>query len=218
MLEKLPEALGHILQGQRSGMENILFRQLLRDREVARIRMHSSAFDQMAAIPTVFTADGPGTSPPLEWHGAPHEAARVVLIVEDADSPTPHPLVHAILVSGGGDGSVGWGAMSSDNGREKAELGLNSYLQERWLPPDPPPGHGAHRYAFQVFALSEGKAFSHPLGRQELWDAVRERAIAAGCLVGIYERLPRQRVDETDEIDTDEALDAAAPAPVTVGA
>ncbi len=38
MLEKLPESLGQMLQGQRSGMENIVFRQLLRDREVARIR------------------------------------------------------------------------------------------------------------------------------------------------------------------------------------
>ncbi len=120
-------------------------------------------------------------------------------------------------VAGGGDGSVGWGAMSSDDADEKAELGLNSYLQEHWLPPDPPPGHGAHRYAFQVFALSDGKAFSHPLGRQELWDAVRERAIAAGCLVGIYERLRRNRVNETDQIGTDEAAVPAA-APATAGA
>ena len=79
------------------------------------------------------------------------------------------------------------------------ERGLNSYLQQGWLPPDPPPGHGMHRYAFQVFALSAGKGLSNPLGRQELLAAVRERAIAAGCLIGTYERLRRQQIDETDE-------------------
>jgi phosphatidylethanolamine-binding protein (PEBP) family uncharacterized protein len=208
MLEKWPESLGRALQGQRSGMENIVFRQLLLQREVPHIEVRSSAFDQMGVIPVQFTADGAGTSPPLEWHGVPGEALCVVLIVEDADSPTPHPLVHAILVADVGDGLLPWGALSDEVRAESGERGLNSYLQKGWLPPDPPPGHGMHRYAFQVFALSAGKVFSCPLGRQELLTAVRERAIAAGCLVGTYERLRRQQIDETDEAGEVAAADS----------
>jgi hypothetical protein len=56
-----------------------------------------------------------------------------------------------------------------------------------------------HRYAFQVFALGAGKVLSHPLGRQELMAAILDRAIAAGCLVGTYERLRRQQIDESGE-------------------
>jgi phosphatidylethanolamine-binding protein (PEBP) family uncharacterized protein len=213
MLEKWPESLGHALQGRRSGMENIVFRQLLLHREVPHIDVRSSAFDQMAAIPVQFTADGAGTSPPLEWHGVPSEAQCVVLIVEDADSPTPHPLVHAILVAdGSGDSFLPWGALSDEGRTESGEPGLNSYLQKGWLPPDPPPGHGMHRYAFQVFALVGGKVFSRPLGRQELLAAVRERAIAAGCLVGTYERLRRQQIDETGEAKEVAAADSVTAA------
>jgi hypothetical protein len=114
----------------------------------------------------------------------------VVLLVEDADSPTPNPLVHAIVVDlPVEDGSLAEAAMPG-NGVAGAGLhmGRNSYLQVAWLPPDPPPGHGVHRYAFQVFALAAGKAFSETPGRDEVIDRLRERAIASGLLIGTCER------------------------------
>jgi phosphatidylethanolamine-binding protein (PEBP) family uncharacterized protein len=79
--------------------------------------------------------------------------------------------------------------------------GLNSFLMHGWLPPDPPPGHGEHRYAVQVFALAEGAAFSASPGRQELFDAISERAIAAGCLIGVYERPQRARIQDSGAED-----------------
>jgi len=57
---------------------------------------------------------------------------------------------------------------------------------------------------FQLFALGEGAALSQAPGRAEIWGAVRSRAIAAGCLVGTYERLRRQRIEETEQ-ETDVA-------------
>ena len=203
MLENLPEQVGRALQGQRAGLENIALYRLLLERDIPRIDIHSLAFENMAAIPIRYTADGDGTSPPLAWRGVPQAATSVVLMVEDADSPTPRPLVHAIAVNlERCDGSLVEGALVSQDAAaiDEVEIGLNSFLKQGWLPPDPPPGHGEHRYAFQLFALREGPGFSSVPGRHELFDAIVERAIAAGCLIGTYERAKREKADQ-DEVD-----------------
>jgi phosphatidylethanolamine-binding protein (PEBP) family uncharacterized protein len=214
MFEKLPESLGRVLRDQRSGIENIAFRQLLLSREVPRMTVRSSAFANMGAIPVQFTADGDGVSPPLEWDSIP-SAASVALIVEDADSPTAHPLVHGIAIIGPGDATLEAGALpTGDVEGDGVAMGLNSFLRRSWLPPDPPPGHGPHRYAFQLFALGPGAAsFSHPLGRQELLETILNHAIAAGCLIGTYERARRQKIGDTEETDDEMNLSADVAAP-----
>jgi hypothetical protein len=45
-----------------------------------------------------------------------------------------------------------------------------------------------HRYAFQLFALGPGERFEGKPGRDKLLDAVRQRGLCSGCLVGTYER------------------------------
>ncbi|CAN5217957.1 hypothetical protein BH09PSE6_BH09PSE6_02360 [soil metagenome] len=68
------------------------------------------------------------------------------------------------------------------------ETGRNSFLRTAWLPPDPPPGHGVHRYAFQVFALKTDQPVDSSPGREALIEVLREHAIASGLLIGTYER------------------------------
>jgi len=127
---------------------------------------------------------------PFDLPGVPDAADSLVLIVEDADAPTPNPLVHAIVVGLSPDepalieGAIG----SADHAGGALITGRNSYLQSGWLPPDPPPGHGVHRYAFQVFALGAGAAFSGTVGREAVHEALQAHAIASGCLIGTYER------------------------------
>jgi Raf kinase inhibitor-like YbhB/YbcL family protein len=192
MLEKLPDALGHALRGQRAGLDKIAFQAVDLRAGMASIIVTSLAFVDHGPIPARYTADGAGVSPPLQWHGAPSNAGSLALIVEDADAPTPQPLVHAIavdLVVGDGSGALAEDALSG-KGADAAELhlGRNSYLQTGWLPPDPPPGHGVHRYAFQLFALARGAAFVGTPGRDALLEAIREHGLASGCLIGSYER------------------------------
>jgi Raf kinase inhibitor-like YbhB/YbcL family protein len=203
VLEKLPLGLGQALAGQRAGLENIAYHRLLAIRKVPLVAVHSSAFNQLEHIPVRYTADGDGISPPLEWFAIPGGATSVVVMVEDGDSPTPHPLVHAIAVNLDPERRLlGEGAlmMGEDDQPAEVDLGLNSLLKRGWTPPDPPPGHGRHRYGFQVFALREGPALHTAAGRHEVLNAILSRAIAAGCLIGTYERAERVRVDErTDE-------------------
>jgi Raf kinase inhibitor-like YbhB/YbcL family protein len=198
MLEKLPESVGHALINQRAGMENVLYNQLYRRRQTARLEVRSRAFVFNGRLPMRCTADGDGVSPPLDWDRVPADGtASIALIVEDADSPTPHPLVHAIVVGlAGTSGSLEEGVLNSPNHLGPGvEAGQNSFFRQGWLPPDPPRGHGEHRYVFQVFALRAGQPFSEAPGRREFIDAVLDRAIAVGCLIGTYERSERVGVD-----------------------
>jgi Raf kinase inhibitor-like YbhB/YbcL family protein len=189
MLEKLPDAIGHALRGQRAGLEKIAFHSVDLRAGMAQIVVTSLAFADHAPIPARYTADGAGVSPPLQWSGVPPGIASLAVIVEDADAPTPQPLVHAIVVDlEPGDGALPEGALpSKDHEGSGIRTGRNSYLQAAWLPPDPPPGHGVHRYAFQVFALAGG-SFEGTPGRDAVLEAIREHGLASGCLIGTYER------------------------------
>lgn len=188
MLEGLPEAVGRMLRGRRAGLGRILFNRLSLRTGQAAIDVRSLAFADHAPIPMIYTADADGRSPPLQWTGVPASATRVALVVEDADSVMPQPLVHAVVFDlPPGDMSLADGAIDPE-GELGPRLGRNSALGTGWLPPDPPPGHGPHRYAFQVFALAGGGRHRIRPGREALFRALARYAIASGCLIGTYSR------------------------------
>jgi Raf kinase inhibitor-like YbhB/YbcL family protein len=190
MLENLPDFVGHALRDQRAGPDQLAFNRLPLGAGQGAITVGSLAFVDHGPLPQLYTADGEGLSPPLHWSGVPPGASSVVLIVEDADSPTPHPLVHAIAVAlPADDAALRQGALDEDaDAPEDARLGRNSYLRHGWLPPDPPPGHGPHRYAFQVFALAGDGALPEAPGREALMEALAREAIASGMVIATYER------------------------------
>lgn len=203
MLEKLPESIGQALINQRAGMENVVYNLLYERRQTARMALSSPAFAFNGRLPVRFTADGEGVSPPLAWDAAPDGTESLVMIVEDADSPTPHPLVHAI-VTGLAGGLLEEGALASPHHQGAGwATGQNSFLQHAWLPPDPPRGHGEHRYVFQLFALRPGEPIDQAPGRAALVDIILERAIGVGCLIGSYERSARQ---DAGAMETDGGL------------
>ena len=187
MLEHLPAAIGRALAGRRAGVDALVLSApdlAPAGHLIGAITLESPAFADHAPIPERFTDDGDGVSPPLRWSGAPDPARSMVLIVEDADSPTPKPLVHAIVADlGTQDGMLAEGAIGED-----APAGRNSFLSHAWLPPDPPPGHGAHRYVFQIYALDHAPPLGAQAGRAAVIEALRGHVLAIGVLVGTYER------------------------------
>ncbi len=150
----------------------------------------SVAFDDGAAMPVRFTADGAGLSPPLHWSGLPPGTAALALLVEDADPPLPRPLVHMVLyalpptLNGLAEGAV---PLRHAQSRMFA-AGRNSFGRRGWLPPSPVPGHGLHRYVFQLFALSAPFAPRRVPGRGAVMLAVRRSRLGMGRLIGTYER------------------------------
>ncbi|SOB78978.1 hypothetical protein SAMN06297144_0312 [Sphingomonas guangdongensis] len=189
MLEHIPHWLGKALKGVRAGTDKLAIVQEGLGSFTA-IDLRSPAFANGARLPERFTADGAGVSPPLFWTGVPAEATRLVLLVEDADAPTPTPLVHAVIWGlPAGDGKLEEGAIVADGaGGAEGDVGRNSYRREGWLPPDPPTGHGEHRYAFQLFALADGQEPKDTPSRGEIVRAMRGRVLAAGLLTGTYSR------------------------------
>ena len=189
MFEHLPAPVGRALRHVRPGLDKLLVNDPSCSHRES-LAVLSRAFDDGAPLPMRYTADGEGLSPPLHWSGVPEGAASLALIVEDADAPTGEPLVHAIVVDlTPADESLSEGALSSA-GHEGQHMheGRNSYLRSGWLPPDPPPGHGEHRYAFQMFALGPGEPFKGTPGRDDLLQAIQERGLASGMTMATYTR------------------------------
>lgn len=192
MLENMPAALGHALAGVRPGIEKTVYASAGLDAPET-ISVTSDAFVDGAAIPVRHTGDGARVSPPLRLSAFPVGARSLALIVEDADSPTPSPLCHALAWSidpqdGGGFHEAALDADAMPTARGGALFGKNSMLSQGWLPPDPPPGHGAHRYVFQVYALDLVPDLEEGAGRGAVVAALKGHVLAKGLLIGTYER------------------------------
>jgi len=181
MLENIPKSVGEAMKSARAGTEKLTINVI--DAPMT-IDIKSAAFGDVQPIPPRYTADGEGLSPELTWRGVPEQTRCVALIVEDPDAPMPQPLVHAIVPLLPREGALAAGELGGDG----IKTGRNSYLQHGYLAPDPPTGHGPHRYVFEMFALSEAPQEVESMGRSEFVDWVRPRVLAKGCLIGTYER------------------------------
>lgn len=188
MLEHVPGWLGAALSGVRAGAEKLAIASVSAD--VPALDLSSPAFADGARLPPRFTADGEGVSPPLTWGRVPDGTASLALLVEDADSPTPQPVAHAVVWGLPADAAyLEEGAIVPDgSGGADGDVGRNSRRREGWLPPDPPNGHGEHRYAFQLFALAPGADPPASPNRAALLDAMAGRILAVGLLTGTYSR------------------------------
>lgn len=190
MLEKLPHAVGAALRGIGPGLEKTIYYGGDVATAAETIRVTSSAFDDGMPIPARYTEDGDKVSPPIAWTGVPSDALAIAILIEDADSPTPQPLVHLIAWDlAGRDGELPEAGLKSKGADGDAHaLGKNSFLSAEYLPPDPPTGHGPHRYVVQVYALDRALKLSGTPGRGALLDAMRGHVVAKGVLTGTYER------------------------------
>lgn len=172
------KALGSVHAG-----EHKLVSQKLGLGNLTSIVVTSDAFANGNPLPLDATADGDGTPPHLEWLGVPRTARSVVLVVEDPDAPFPRPFVHWLVY----DIDPLVSAFDFRHGIPGRE-GKNSMMKVGFTPAAPPPGHGPHRYHFQVFAVNEVLGLEEGAGRTALLAAMRGHVVGWGELVGTYER------------------------------
>jgi Raf kinase inhibitor-like YbhB/YbcL family protein len=141
----------------------------------------SSAFDEGQPIPERFSCDGDNVSPPLDWSSIPEGTRSLALILHDPDAP-----------SGDFTHWVGWnidpGAGGLGEGAHATVEGANGFGQNGYGGPCPPPGHGAHRYVHELFALDTELDLEEGASRDQVEDAMEGHVLEGAELIGTYER------------------------------
>jgi Raf kinase inhibitor-like YbhB/YbcL family protein len=143
----------------------------------------SPAFAGGQSVPEQFTCDGNDAPPPLTVSDPPDGTRSFAVIMDDPDAPKgtfTHWLAYDIPV---------------DNSELRVTAGKtlrNSFGREGYGGPCPPPGHGAHRYFFKVYALDVPALASAVTTRQDLEKAVEMHTLGRAELMGRYERKRRQ--------------------------
>jgi Raf kinase inhibitor-like YbhB/YbcL family protein len=189
MADEWARKVGQMLRHVRPGMAALATSRL--GLPSGGMSITSPAFHDGGTMPDRYTQDGESLFPPLYWDHIPTQAKSLVLLVEDADAPFPRPLVHAVLhsipasLSGIPEGGVQRQVRRSPLG---FKAGRNSVARAGWMAPSPMPGHGPHRYAFQLLAVDTMPNFANPPGRGAMLRALRSHLIAATRLIGVYQR------------------------------
>lgn len=185
MLEHVPAWLGKVLRNVRAGHGKLAIVQLGGEAELHRdgFSLRSAAFADGEALDPSFTADEEdAVAPPLEWTAPPAGTEELVLVVEDPDAPTAEPFCHWLV----------WGLAPQKGqlleGETPPRVGKNSFGNSEWLLPDPPTGHGAHDYVFQLFALDQALTLMPGASRSDVLGAMKGHVIAAAVLTATYLR------------------------------
>ena len=156
----------------------------------AKMTLTSPAFQPSGSIPTQYTCDSKGVSPPLAWSGVPAGAKSLALIVDDPDAPDPKAptttWVHWVLydVPPTATGlpedvaatSLPPGTRDGKNGWKKAWYGR------------PCPPVGRHRYFFKLYALDTMLPDLNDPDKTQLEKAMHGHILAQTQLIGLYER------------------------------
>jgi Raf kinase inhibitor-like YbhB/YbcL family protein len=140
----------------------------------------SSAFQDGETIPRQFTCDGNDHPPPLAWSGAPEGTLSFALVMEDPDAPRgtfTHWLLYDIPST-----------TTQLRGQGAGTAMRNSFGRTAYGGPCPPPGHGAHRYVFTLYAIDVAALDIHGRTRGALDRALGGHTLATARLMGRYER------------------------------
>ncbi len=138
-----------------------------------------------------FGCSGGNASPQLSWTGAPKGTEAYAVFAYDPDAPTGSGWWHwqivnipknvTTLVAGAGDATKNLlpdGTVSTKNDYGASGFGGAC----------PPPGHGAHRYQFTVFALSKKLELPKDASPALTGYLVRANALASSTIEALYKR------------------------------
>ncbi|HEV2770993.1 MAG TPA: YbhB/YbcL family Raf kinase inhibitor-like protein [Solirubrobacteraceae bacterium] len=148
---------------------------------VQDLAIRSSAFDGHGPIPERHTGDGEDVSPTLEWSRVPDGTRSLALVVHDPDAPLVDGFTHWVAYNIPGD------ATGLPEGGEGATPGANSFGNQGYNGPAPPPGHGRHHYYFWVYALDADLELEPGLDRRELLSRIEDHVIEQARTIGTYE-------------------------------
>ena len=146
----------------------------------------SAVFQDGERIPSKYTCDGDGISPPLAWSGAPKGTKSIALILDDPDAPRgvfTHWVIFNIPAT---DNSLHENVPAVGTLSNGATQGSNSGGRIGYTSPCPP--SGTHHYVFHLYALDMQLNLQAGATEQDLLAAITGHILAEAKLTGLYSR------------------------------
>jgi Raf kinase inhibitor-like YbhB/YbcL family protein len=150
------------------------------------VGLTSQAFGDSERIPSKYTCDGKGISPPMSWSGAVKGIRSYALIMEDLDAPMgkfTHWVIFNIPATENGlqenvetTGSLSNGAIQGRNDFGKIGYG------------GPCPPSDTHRYVFHLYALDTLLNLQEGATKQDVLNAMKGHILTEAELTGLYGR------------------------------
>lgn len=142
------------------------------------MKIESPAFQHNENLPSIYTCDGGGTTPPLIFGDVPEGAKSLVLFFDDPDA-----------VTGTFDHWVVWNIPVTTIEIKEGEtpqgvVGKNSSGQNNYFPPCPPSGQ--HRYTFTVYALDTLLDVPSLSSKEMVKKAMDGHILDSSTLIGLY--------------------------------
>lgn len=145
---------------------------------VADLTITTEDYEADGRIPDRIAKDHGNEAPRFAVSGVPEDAVELALIVHDPDAPMARGFTHWVVyglpaVDGPIDPSVGRAAATSAG-------------EPGWYGPQPPFGHGTHRYYAWVYALSA--PISGEPTREAFLDRHADAILEQNRIVGTFSR------------------------------
>ncbi len=146
--------------------------------------LHSSAVADGGALPVEFTGDGPGSTLPLEWSGAPAETKSYALLMHHVDREGVTKWYWTLY-------NIPSAATHLDkNAKGVGTLGASFKGQIGYEPPHSQ-GPGAKTYVLTLYALSSAPQFhvaASQVTGEALFAAIQDRTLASADLSVVHSR------------------------------
>ena len=135
----------------------------------------SQAFSQNI-LPQRYTCHGDGTSPPLDWSGAPANTKSLALVVDDSSAPITPVIYWLVFDIQPGTTDIQEGSLPTGSRQALNSAGTMAY--------DPPcPGAHSHMYRFTVYALNRDLTLPDGAPLLQVWTEIAASTIARGRIV-----------------------------------
>jgi len=151
------------------------------------MKLTSPSFENQQPIQAKHTGEGADVSPALKWQDAPSSTKSFALICDDPDAPAGtwvHWVMYNIPAT---TTELPEGVAKSDEAAG-GKQGVNDFGKVGYGGPQPPRGHGKHRYVFKLYALKSELDLKPRATKKQVEDAMKGQILAQSELVGTYER------------------------------
>ncbi len=128
-----------------------------------------------------YSCDGAGLAPQISWLDVPAGTQQLALVVRDPDAGG---FVHWVVASL----DPATGSFLPDAPGGPFVEAVNSAGKVGWAPACPPPGDGAHRYEFTLYAIAEPFEIAADSPAADAIEAIEAAAASRTTVIATYER------------------------------